>query len=268
MQGEKMKVLFTGGELYINPLFVSSPFIWEMKGFSRHLTCKPFIDVLEKEPNTEVVQMSSWDVYKNFPRTLKELSKFDVVVMNDVEAEVLYLYPEFFAASTWASEEPTTFPNRPEIVRQFVENGGAILMAGGWNSFQGRHGFGGWHNTPVEEAMPVECMPYADLVETPRGAEINVIQTEHAVIKDIPWKSCPPILGYNKTKLKPDATLLLTINETGKEEDPLMAVTEYGNGRSMIYASSLLPHWGANFQKWRYYGELWLRAMKWLTKKL
>jgi len=266
--GIKIRVLLAGGILNISPLFITSPFCWEMKGFEFHNTAKTFLDCLTKDTEIEITHMSTWDVYKGFPRTIEELSKFDVIIIADAEAQTFYLYPEFFKAATWAKEGSLTFPNRPELIRQYVENGGGLLMAGGWLSFQGRFGWGQWHDTPVEEALPVNCLPHDDLMETPEGGKIEVVDPDHPLMKGIPWETCPPLLGFNKTELKPDAKLLATISGANKKKYPLIAVRDYGKGRSMIFASSILPHWGANFLKWKYYGELWIRSVKWLAKKL
>ena len=43
------------------------------------------------------------------------------------------------------------------------------MMIGGYYSFQGINGGARYHRTPVEEVLPVECLPYDDRVEVPEG---------------------------------------------------------------------------------------------------
>ncbi|RLE95672.1 MAG: hypothetical protein DRJ96_08120, partial [Thermoprotei archaeon] len=136
-------------------------------------------------------------------------------------------------------------------------------------TFQGRLGRGLWHGTPVEEALPVEFQEFDDRVETPEGAYLRVVDPEHPLMRGIPWEACPPLLGYNRAKLKPGAKLLATISRAGRaEEDPLIAVWDYGSGRSMAFASDITPHWGTNFIGWDYYKPFWVRAIKWLAGEL
>ena len=265
-----IKVLYAGGAgVTIGPLFIITPFALEVKGFDYHNWAQEFIKGLEKDPEVKVHQMPSWVVYRDFPRTLKELSGYNVVMIEEVEADVFYFYPEFYKAEAWTAKETITLPNRLEVIRQFVQNGGGLLMVGGWLSFQGRFGHGMWHESPVEEALPVEFSSGDDRIETPEGAIVKIVNPDHALMKDIPWQTFPPLLGYNRAKLSPDSTLLATISRArGKGEDPLIAVREYGKGRTMVFASDTTPHWGMNFMKWAHYQTFWLRAIKWLAKKL
>src|SRR4030067_779850 len=118
----------------------------------------------------QVTQQPSWEVYSSFPRELAELKKYDVIVIEEVEADIFYFYPEFYTPDAWTSPQTIVLPNRPELIRQFVKGGGGLLMVGGWLSFQGRFGHGVWHGTPVEEALPGGFPPTDDRVENPRGA--------------------------------------------------------------------------------------------------
>lgn len=137
-------------------------------------------------------------------------------------------------------------------------------MAGGWYSFQGKLGRGGWHGTPVEEALPMEFMSNDDRVETPEGAYAIAIDNKHPAMKDIPWDKCPPFLGYNRARVKIGATLLATI---GERADPLMASWEFGKGRALAFASSAMPHWGENFNRWEHYPRFWIQVVRWLARE-
>ncbi len=87
------------------------------------------VDRLRHE-NLQVTVQSTKETFSS----LAELQPFDAVILADVPAE------EF-------SEEQMKM-----LVRNTQQMGSGLIMLGGANSF----GAGGWANTPVEEAMPVD----------------------------------------------------------------------------------------------------------------
>jgi len=258
-----INVLYVGdaGAL-AGPYFFASPFIVDLKGFDVKVWAQRLIDALKQDEETDVKHMSPWEAYREFPRTVDALSQYDVVVLSDVDAETLFFYPEFYTPSEY--EKFIVRPNRLKVIKEYVENGGALLMAGSWFTFSGRYGHSGWRNTPVAEVLPVEILPEDDRVERPEGTKVKVVDPEHPVMAGIPWDQCPPFLGYNKTKLKKNAKLLATIGD----EDPFIAVWDFEKGRAMAFTSDPCPHWGINFVNWDYYPKFWLQAMKWLAKKI
>jgi len=259
-----IRVLYVGdaGAL-AGPFFFASPFIVDLKGFSVHVWAQPLIDALKKSPEIDVKHMAPWDAFRSFPKTVKEMSNYDVIIISDVEAETILFYPEFYTPSEY--EKFIVRPNRTKVIKEYVENGGALVMAGSWFTFSGRHGFGGWGKTAVADILPVEILPGDDRVEAPEGVVVKAVNPEHPVMAGIPWDQCPPFLGYNKTRVKKEAHLLATI---GDEEDPFIAVWDYEKGRVMAFTSDPCPHWGINFVKWEHYSKFWLQAVMWLSKKV
>ncbi len=260
------KVLYAGGAgAMFGPLFALSPFALEVKGLQFHNWARPFIEGLEKGGDIQVTQLPSWEVYSSFPRRREDLRKYDVVVIEEVEADVFYFYPEFYTPEAWTSPETIVLPNRLDLIRRFVEGGGGLLMVGGWLSFQGRFGHGVWHGTPVEEALPVVFQATDDRIETPHGALVTVKDRAHPVMRNIAWGGFPPLLGYNRATTRPEARLLATVRSSRPAaEDPLIAVWEYGRGRAMVFSSDTTPHWGVNFMKWPAYHQFWRQAVQWL----
>ncbi len=258
-----MKVLYVGDAgVLVGPLFLGSPFLMELKGLDVKIWGQPLIDALQSDPEIKVIHMPAWTAYRDFPRTPKDLSEYAVIILSDVEAESLYFYPEFYTPSEWTKS--LAFPNRLKSIMEFVERGGGLVMAGSWATFSGRHGHSGWKGTPVEEVLPVSILEGDDRVETPEGAKIRATDNNHPVMSGIPWETAPKFLGYNKTILKSNSTLLATV---GEEDDPLIAVKEHGKGRTMAFTSDPCPHWGINFLKWEHYGRFWLQAIKWLARE-
>lgn len=253
-----MKVLYAGDACSkIGPIFMASPFNMEVKGFSHHIWGQPLIDAL-KSNGIEVTHMTNDQAISEFPRTVEDLSNYDVVIISDCECEVLSLYP------FWIPGTPLPRTNRLRAIRDFTYQGGGLLMIGGWTSFSGRFGHGGYYDTPVEEALPINCLKgLDDRVETPEGVHVNIKNPDHEIVKGIPWESSPVFEGFNKIIPKEGADVIATIGDN-ELEYPLIVTWEYGKGRAMAFASDCSPHWAQYFQPWEYYGRFWCQAIKWL----
>ena len=143
-----MKVLYAGDAASkIGPIFVASPFNFEVKGFSHHIWGQPLIDALEKD-NIQVTHLTNEQAISDFPRTVEGLSEYDAVIISDCECEVLALYP------FWIPGTPLPRTNRLKAIRDYTYQGGGLLMVGGWTSFRGRFGPGGYFHPPVGGAPP------------------------------------------------------------------------------------------------------------------
>ncbi len=255
---KKIRVLYVGDAgVMLGPNVIASPFYYEQKGYSVQIWCQPVLDALNAEPDITVEHMANWDALAKFPETPEAIAaRCDVVVLSDCEQEVLVLYPwERFMDSPMG-------PNRLESIREFVRNGGGLIMIGGWESFTGRRGVGNWGDTPVEEALPVECLDVNDdRRESPQGVHIQTLVSDHPVTAGLDWESCPVFTGYNRIMAKPEATVLAKVKEYN---DPFIVVQRFGKGRSMAFASDISPHWGAGFQRWKNYGKSFVQAIRWL----
>lgn len=195
------------------------------------------------------------DVPAKFPETAAELKKYQAVVLSDVGSNSLLFHPEMLSKSI-------RHPNRMTLLRQYVAGGGGLAMVGGWMSFAGIDGRARYHDTAVEEALPVTSLCYDDRQERPEGLVPKVLG-DHPILARVP-RNWPYFLGYNKVTAKAGAQTLLRIGP-----DPLLTVWEYGRGRSAAFMSDCAPHWGPEaFLKWRGYGLFWDNLMRWLTKRL
>ena len=133
-------------------------------------------------------------------------------------------------------------------------------MVGGYYSFQGIYGAARYRGTPIEELLPVTIHPWDDRLEVPEGVQVEVEQADHPVLQGVPspW---PALLGYNELVARPEATVLARYGE-----HPVLAVREFGRGRSLAWASDIGPHWCPEpFVTWPGYGRLWNNAVRWLT---
>ena len=217
-----------------------------------HIGCARLLEALAAEGH-EVTHLRSHDVAADFPLTLEELGGYDVVILSDIGANSLLLPPQVF-------EEGKKAPNRLKLLREWVAAGGGLMMAGGYLSFQGFQAKANYHDTAVEEVLPVTILPYDDRVETPEGVEGVVTDADHPITAglDATW---PAILGYQKLTPRDDARVLAEV-----EGRPLLAVREYGKGRTLTYASDISPHWAPEeFMAWPGYAHLFGRSVDWLA---
>jgi uncharacterized membrane protein len=67
--------------------------------------------------------------------------------------------------------------------------GGGLMMIGGY-FLPGHRRPARWRRTPVEEALPVECLPYDDRIEAPKEYSWK---PGNPIIRSLP--DCPPLAG-------------------------------------------------------------------------
>ncbi len=201
----------------------------------------------------ELEHMPAHEAGERFPFATSELAGYDVVILSDIGANTLLLHPD-----TWLHGRRT--PNRLATIRSYVEAGGGLAMAGGYLSFQGLDGAARFRGTDVEAVLPCEIDPWDDRVERPEGFTATPVAPGHEILAGIDT-SWPPLLGYNRVRLKPDATLLACFGD-----DPILAVREAGRGRTLAWASDIGPHWcPEEFASWEGYRRLWTQAIAWLS---
>ena len=129
-------------------------------------------------------------------------------------------------------------------------------MNGGWLSFSGELGKGGWGRSRFKDVLPVDCLQHDDLIESTSSYKVRCSSPDHTSIFGLNWDSVPPILGFNETKIKPNATAILEIENMG-EWHPLLAEQNFGYGRVSCWMTGASPHWGINFMKWEQYQQFW-----------
>jgi uncharacterized membrane protein len=109
----------------------------------------------------------------------------------------------------------------------------------------------------------VNIHTFDDRVETPEGAVSQVVDPDHPILEGVTGEF-PLLLGYNETVLKADAQLLVQVNGT---DHPMIAVRQVGQGRTLIWASDIGPHWCPEpFLNWEGYGRIWRQAIQWMAK--
>lgn len=211
----------------------------------------PLRDALESSGH-EVVHLPAHDVPDHFPYA-EQLPTYDVVILSDIGANSILLPTAVF-------ERSERRPNRLTDLAQWVENGGGLLMIGGYLSFTGIDAKAAFRGTAVEDVLPVTCEVGDDRVERPEGVEPERTDRDHEAMSDL-GPTWPHLLGYNRVALRPEAELLATIGG-----DPLVAVLEVGSGRSAVFTSDCAPHWAppAFSDEWPGYTTLFDGLVRWL----
>ncbi|QPC95463.1 glutamine amidotransferase [Mesorhizobium sp. INR15] len=196
-----------------------------------------------------------------FPRTVEALQAFSAVVLSDVGALSLLLTPE--------TRQGLAGINRLDVLRQWVHAGGGLMMAGGYTSFQGMDGMARFHDTPLEDCLPVECLPYPDGLEAPEGLNPEIVDNGHPILSGLP-SQWPSILGMNKViaRVEPDGQVLVTSRYRGHDH-PLLAVRDYGQGRTLAWTTDIGPHWLSQaFLNWDGYDAIITRMVRWVGRDL
>lgn len=243
------------------PVFAETPFNYTHKGLELYNYGRWLKEALESSNKHQVESVPTWDFYKLGPGAYeKVLAENDVIIFSDVEAKNFQLAPSFFDRAKFGTRI-LTFPDRIRLTIDAVHQGKGVMFLGGWLSFTGEMGKGGWNRTRLREILPVECLDFEDLVESTEGFYAQPTPAGEQVLEGVDFDTFPPILGYNKTLPRQGCQTLLSVKETG---DPLVAIGTFGQGKALAYMSDPAPHWGCNFVFWSQYAAFWLKCLEYV----
>jgi uncharacterized membrane protein len=217
-----------------------------------HSGADDYIAALGREGIT-VEHMYGHDVPERFPGDLASLSAYDVVILSDIGANSFLLPQE-----TWLHGRPGV--NRLNSLRDWVRGGGALMMVGGYLSFQGFQARANFARSPLADVLPVTMTDYDDRVEVPEGVTPVLKAADHPVGRA--WQpDAPALLGYNRVGAKPETQIVASLNG-----DILIATAEYGSGRSLVWTSDIGPHWCPTaFLEWRGFDAVMAAMIRWLA---
>jgi len=221
---KKRRVLFFDGEPQ-----------WEFKFIRRALEDDPAIEVVS------IVRTTENKTYRQGISNPKELEGG----FPD-KPEDLFVYDGLIIGS----EEANYFsPAQQAAIRDFADRrGGGVLFLAGRFAFSD----GGYANTPMAEMMPLRLMPeksfsrnFAVASLTDAGKASPILRLEdNAEANDARWKKMPQVANYAVMGApKPGAVVLMNVGEQGKRTSPLLAIENYGHGRTAVLATSGTWRW-------------------------
>lgn len=238
------------------------------KGFDQfgsvtfHLGAEPLVAALQGE-EFEITYMPAHEAVEKFPFSMEGLAPYHAIILSDIGANSLLLPPD-----VWLHGKPV--PNRLKLIREWTKAGGGLIMAGGYFSFQGIDGKARWHRTPVEDALPVSCLPYDDRLEVPEGFRPVVVGPKtHPILAGIEGE-WPLLLGANEVVVKDAAGVeILATLPADEGAHPLLVTGTFGNGRTIAWTSDIGPHWLPNeFVAWPGYAQLWKNILRWAVQAI
>lgn len=246
------KILFIGESWMVH--------VQETKGFDvftydYYETATEYIEkALTSSGSNQFVHLPSHLVESDFPKSAEELAAYDVVMISDCGANTFNL-----PMSTFVRLQKSE--NKLKMLQDYVENGGALVMIGGYLSFQGIEAKGAYKNTYIEEVLPVTLLSGDDRMERCQGVYPYVVNADHPVMANVPKENWPCLYGYNLAIPKENAEVIAEV-----EGNPLIALGSYGKGRVCAYATDCSPHWSPiEFCTWEGYVPLWNNLVDWLT---
>ncbi|MFT8246646.1 glutamine amidotransferase [Roseomonas sp. BN140053] len=237
------------------------------KGFDQfgsvtfHKGAEPLVAAL-RDSAFDLTYMTAHEAAEGFPFTVEALRRYRAIILSDIGANTLLLPP-----SVWLHGKPT--PNRLKLIRDWAAEGGGLMMIGGYLTFQGIDGRGHWHRTPVEDALPVTCLPFDDRLEVPEGFRPAITSDRaHPILRGLEgdW---PLLLGANEVVLREreDVEVLARLPEE-QGGHPLLVTGRHGKGRTLAWTSDIGPHWlPDDFVRWPGYARLWRNALAWVTRQ-
>ncbi|MBA3533510.1 MAG: VWA domain-containing protein, partial [Ardenticatenales bacterium] len=118
-------------------------------------------------------------------------------------------------------------------------------------------------------AAAMEDVPQIFLKETIRIAGRYIIEepfvptlmnTSSTILTGLPLdQPIPPLLGYNGTTLKGDATQIMMT----PQQDPLLATRRYGLGRTVAWTSDLSGRWAEEWLEWEGFADFASQMVAW-----
>ena len=169
------------------------------------------------------------------------------------KAEELFAYH----ALIFGSNEVGYFtPAQQELIKEFANRrgGGVLFLAGRYALSEG-----GWPSSPIAEMMPVRLADRKGTFHrdqtgfelTAQGRESVICRLEERPDRNEErWKKMPLLANYQEVgEAKPGAVVLMQAKPGATSRQPLLAIENYGRGRTALFATAgswrwqmLLPH--------------------------
>jgi len=171
------------------------------------------------------------ELEEGFPAKPEELFAYDGLIIGSVEAN-------YFTQT------------QQDLIREFANRrGGGILFLGGRFALAE----GGYLHSPLAELLPVRIpenkgtfhRDFSNQELTAQGrASLICRLVEDPERNAARWTTMPQIANYNEVgEAKPGAVTLMDVLPAGKRRTPLLAIENYGRGRTAVFATSGTWRW-------------------------
>jgi uncharacterized membrane protein len=226
---KKMRILYLEGEPR-----------WDFKFIRRAIMdtddkSVEIVSILRTTQNKTYTQSTSGvanlhELADGFPTKAEDLFAFDGLMFGSVEAG-------YFT------------PAQQQMIRDFADRrGGGVLFTAGRYSLSD----GGYAATPLAEMLPLRLLGektfarnFADASLTEAGREsviTRIVEGRDANIAR--WKKMPQVANYAVLgEKKPGAVVLMDVAEAGHRPTPLLAIENFGHGRTAVLATEGTWRW-------------------------
>ena len=215
-----MKKIYYIGDwaVQIGPVYAETSFNHAAKGLDFINYGHWLLNALQSTGEFQVTSVPTWDFYNMKPGGYEEvLATHDIVIFSDVEAKNFQLHPQFFNRHLFGTKV-LTFPDRVRLTVEAVKAGTNMMFLGGWLSFNGEMGNGGWGRTPLADILPVRCLEMEDLRESTEGFQAEAVEAAHPILAGVDLATMPPILGFNRVQSRAGCPV---VARWANEGDPL-----------------------------------------------
>ncbi len=151
-----------------------------------------------------------------------------------------------------------------DAIKARVAEGAGLVLAGGWNSYQGGMAdwSGNWHGTSIAEILPVEISADWDTNDT--GVENpEIFDANHPIVAGLDWANAPRFGGYNLVTAKVGASVIAGDAEARR---PVIVAGTYGEGNTVAYAGGFGSGWDQDFIQWSDFEQLWVQLIDFLLQ--
>lgn len=240
-------------------LYVEGEPRWEYKFIRRALEDDESIELVAVVRTTQnkTYQQGGKDgeLENGFPPTVEGLFAFDGLILGSLEAN-------YFSAT------------QQNMIRDFADRrgGGVLFLAGRFALNEG-----GYAATPIAEMLPVHLpgektwsRDFAEAQLTDAGRESVVTRLEENRDANIArWKKMPLLANYAAMGTpKPGAVVLMNVVPPGKRPTPLLAIQNYGHGRTAIFATAGTWRWKMlQDHADKTHATYWQQLLRWLVSE-
>jgi uncharacterized membrane protein len=232
---------------------------WEYRYLRNALSRDPGVDVscLLFHPDLERVGGGNKDYIKEFPATLDELSKYDVVFLGDVGTEKGQLTEE-----------------QCQMIRGLVEfqASGLVFMPGSQGNQYSLA------QTPLEALMPVVLDPAnADGIGTRNAMRLELTEAGRRSLLtkladtaednvDV-WMNLPGFQWHTAVARAKAGVEVLAVHETAMSEQgrmPLLATKTFGSGKVLFMGTDGVWRWRKGVED-KYHYRFWSQVVRWMA---